>query len=174
MKPSDGRYQTATQVNVLSLVITGFGEVESLHLLENSKICIVKASNRFFSRGLSQWYGIEWKLQELGRALLLSGQNTHCYGQVRDNKSELILVIKVSPELALRNERPTRVSDDELKTRGFAEGIKAVGLIHIRGVVQVTLGESAIGGHSKGLALICKGKEKHSLITEFGELWKRN
>lgn len=28
--------------------------------------------------------------------------------------------------------------------------------------------------HSKGLAFICKGKEKHEPVTELENLWKRN
>lgn len=166
MKPSDGGYQTATQVNVLSPVKLESGEVESFHLLEDSKIYFAKARNLFFSRGLSQWYGIEWILQELGRAFLLFGNITHIYGQVRDNESELILVI-ISSESTIRIKRLTKVDDDKSKTRGFIEGIKAVGLIHSRGVTGVMSCESNLV-HSKGLALICKGKEKHNLITVLG------
>lgn len=166
MKPSDGRYQTATQVNVLSPVKLENGEVESFHLLEDSKIYFAMARNKFFSRGLSQWYGIEWILQELGRALLLFGNITHIFGQVRDNESELILVI-ISSESTLRIKRLTKVGDNKLKKQGFAKGIKAVGLIHSRGVTGVMSCESNLV-HSKGLALICKGKEKHNLITALG------
>ena len=172
MKPSDGRYQTATQVNVLSPVKLENGEVESFHLLEDSKIHFAMARNKFFSRGLSQRYGIEWILQELGRAFLLFGKITHIFGQVRDNESELILVI-ISPELAIRIKRLAKVSDNKLKRRGFAERIKAVGLIHSRGVTGVMSCESN-WAHSKGLALICKGKEKHNPNFELAVLWKRN
>ena len=172
MKLSDGRYQTATQVNVLSPVKLRNGEVESFHLLEDSKICFAMARDRIFSRGLSQWYGIEWILQELGRALLLFGKITHIFGQVRDNESELILVI-ISPEPALRIKRLTKVGDNKLKRRGFTNGIKAVGLIHSRGVAGVIFCESNLV-HSKGLALICKGEEKHNPNFELEELWKRN
>ncbi len=145
MKPSDGRYQTATQVKVFSPVIINVREVDSVHLLEDSMWHTDMARCVSLSRGLSPWYGIEWRLSRcIGRrALLFFGQITHFYGQVRDNKSELILVIRISPELALRNKRYTKVGDDKSETRGFAECIKAVGLTHSRGVAGVMPCESA-------------------------------
>ena len=172
MKPSGGRYQTVTQVNVLSAEKLQSREAESFHLLEGSKIYFAMARDKFFSRGLSQWYGIEWILWELGRAFLFFGNITHFFGQVRDNESELILVI-VSPDLAIRIKRLAKVGDDKFKRRGFSDGIKAVGLIHSRGVVGVAPYENN-WVHSKGLALVCKGTVRHSLNTELGELWKRN
>ena len=70
MKPTDGRYQTATQVKVFSLEIINVREVDSVHLLEDSMIHFDKARDVLLSRGLRPWYGIERKLQELGRACL--------------------------------------------------------------------------------------------------------
>lgn len=74
MKPPDGKYQTATKVNVLSPEIFNVREVDSFHLLEDSKICVDMVRCKFLSRGLRQWYGIERKLQELGRACLFQGR----------------------------------------------------------------------------------------------------
>ena len=163
MKSSYGKYQTATQVhpvrysktngvnpvrcllsnrvNVLSPVISNIREVESFHLLEDRKIYSVMARDIFLSRGLRQWYDIARKLQELGRALMFFGRITHSYGQVRDNKSELMLVY-ISPGLTIRNKRYTKVGDDKLKRQGFTNDNKAVGLTHSRGVAGVISCES--------------------------------
>jgi len=70
MKPTDGRYQTATQVKVFSPEIINVREVDSVHLLEDSMIHLDKVRDVLLSRGLRPWYGIAWKLQELGRACL--------------------------------------------------------------------------------------------------------
>ncbi len=71
VKPSDGRYQTATQVKVLSPAIYKVREVDSFHLLEGRTSRTVVARYGLLSRGLSPWYGIERKQQELGRARIL-------------------------------------------------------------------------------------------------------
>jgi hypothetical protein len=73
MKPTEGIYQTATQVKVISPEIFNVGKVDSVHLLEDSMMYIAKARDTSLSRGLRPWYGIGWKLQELGRACLFPG-----------------------------------------------------------------------------------------------------
>ena len=70
VKPTLGRYQTATQVKVLSPVITNVIEVDSFHVLEDTMIYFVLVRDRLLYRGLSPWYDIEWNLQELGRPSL--------------------------------------------------------------------------------------------------------
>jgi len=71
MKLQDGKYQTATQVNVLSPVITNVKEADSFHMLEGNMIYFDKVRNKLLFRGLRQWYDIERKLYELGRTKLL-------------------------------------------------------------------------------------------------------
>lgn len=67
MKPSDGRYQTTTKVKVLSPEMLDVREVDGFHLPEDSMGHTDEARGATLSRGLRPWYGIEWKLQELGR-----------------------------------------------------------------------------------------------------------
>lgn len=172
MKPMEGRYQTATQVKVLSPVIINNKEVDSFHLLEDSTICIDKARDRLLFRGLSPWYDIEWKLQELGRALTFFAKNRTKCGQVRDQKSELI-EDDIPPILAIRSKGYSKAGDFKLKKRELVEDVKAVGLTHSRGVAGAMSCE-VNKFHSKGLALICRGKERHSLIIELEQLWKQN
>jgi len=71
MKPAEGRYQTATQVKVISPEIFNVGKVDSVHWLEDSTIYFVMVRGILLSRGLRPWYGIGWKLQELGRACIV-------------------------------------------------------------------------------------------------------
>ena len=172
MKPTIGKYQTATQVKVLSPETSNIGEADSFHPLEGNMIYLGMARDKLLSRGLSPWYDIEWRLQELGRALTFFVLNPHFYGHVRDNESGLIGV-HTSPILALRKKRYSKVGDDGLKRQRFSEDVKAVGLTHSRGVTGVMPCEGDIS-HSKGLALICKGKETHSLNLDLEELWKQN
>ena len=56
------------------------------------------------------------------------------------------------------------IPENNLKKRGFRKGSAGVGLIHSRGVARVMPCEET--NHSKGLALICKGKGKHGTTTE--------
>ena len=67
MKPTGGRYQTATQVKGLSPVITNVKEVDSIHELEDNMIYLAMVRDRLLFRGLRPWYDIGWNLQELGR-----------------------------------------------------------------------------------------------------------
>ena len=74
MKPTDGRYQTEIRfrVKVLSLENTNVEGVDSVHLLEDRMICSEMVSCKLSLRGLSPWYGIARKSQELGRACISS------------------------------------------------------------------------------------------------------
>ena len=72
------------------------------------------------------------------------------------------------PVLFLRERMP----GNNLKRRGFRDGSAGVGLIHSRGVAGVMPCEEKI--HSKGLALICKGKGKHVLTTELEGTCEQN
>ena len=70
MKPAEGMHQTATQVKVLSPVIFNVREADSFHLLEGSMIDSDLVRDESFFRGLSPWYDVERRLQELGRPTL--------------------------------------------------------------------------------------------------------
>jgi hypothetical protein len=139
MESTKGKYQTATQVKVLSPVIFNVKNADSFHMLEGCMNYLDKVRDSLILRGLSPWYDIEWKLQELGRP-------------------------KILPIKGIFADNPER--------RECGEGILGVGLTHSRGVTGVMSCE--MKNHSKGLALSCKDKVKHSLITELEELWKRN
>jgi len=65
-----------------------------------------------------------------------------------------------------------RIPGNNLERRGFRDGSAGVGLIHSRGVAGVMPCEEKI--HSKGLALICKGKGKHVSTTELEDACEQN
>lgn len=65
-----------------------------------------------------------------------------------------------------------QIPGNNLKRRGFRDDCTGVGLIHSRGVAGVMPCEDMF--HSKGLALVCKGKGKHVLITELEATCKQN
>ncbi len=81
MKPPDGRYQTATQVKVLSPAINDVREADSLQSLEGRTNRTVMVRYGLLSRGLRPWYGIERKQQELGRARILLQEKPHGMGE---------------------------------------------------------------------------------------------
>jgi len=140
MKPPVGIFQTATKVKVLSSEIYNVKEADSLHLLESSTSCAVKARCGLLFRSLSPWYGIERKLSEPG-----------------------------IPVRFLREQ----ISGNNPERREFRDDCAGVGLMHSRGVAGVMPCEGSII-HSKGLALICKGKGKHVLNTELEDTCKQN
>ena len=74
MKPQDRKHQTATQVKVLSPEITLFIEADDFHISEGNKTDFVLVRSLSLYRGLSPWYGVEWKSQKLGRSKQLSHQ----------------------------------------------------------------------------------------------------
>lgn len=65
-----------------------------------------------------------------------------------------------------------QIPGNNLERRGFRDGSAGVGLIHSRGVAGAMPCEEII--HSKGLALLCKGKEKHVTTTELEGTCERN
>ena len=65
-----------------------------------------------------------------------------------------------------------QIPGNNLERRGFRDGSAGVGLIHSRGVAGVMSCEERI--HSKGLALLCKGKGKHVSTTELEDECKQN
>ena len=69
MKLSEGKYQTATQVKVLSPETLYVGEVDSFLFLENNMMYSEKVSYASLSRGLSPWYDAEGNLREPGRSM---------------------------------------------------------------------------------------------------------
>ena len=130
MKPTDGRYQTEIRfrVKVSSLENFNIEGVDSVHLLEGRISYTEMVRCKLSLRGLSPWYGIVRKSQELGRACI---------------SSRISRIVATNPE-----------------RRGRDECVQAVGLTHSRGVVGVMPGEP-LRGHSKGLAVLRKGEEKH-------------
>jgi len=161
IKPTDGRYQSATSVNGLSPEIDSVREADSVHWLEGNIIYTDKARDRLFSRGLSQCYGITGRLQELGRAKILLWARTHQTGRcvissVRVNIGKYLTYINDK-----KKRYPKEVGNDKSERQGIDEGILAVGLIHSRGVTEVMFSEPE-RRHSKGLAILRKSSKKQS------------
>jgi len=65
-----------------------------------------------------------------------------------------------------------QIPGNNLERRGFRNDSAGVGLIHSRGVAGAMPCEEII--HSKGLALLCKGKGKHVTTTELEGTCERN
>ena len=65
-----------------------------------------------------------------------------------------------------------QIPGNNLEWRGFRDGSAGVGLIHSRGVAGVMSCEEKI--HSKGLALLCKGKGRHDSTTELEGTCEQN
>jgi len=65
-----------------------------------------------------------------------------------------------------------QIPGNNLERKGFRDGSAGVGLIHSRGVAGVMSCEEKI--HSKGLALLCKGKGRHDSTTELEGTCERN
>jgi hypothetical protein len=68
VKPTEGKYRTATEVNVLSPEIINVGNGRQSSFAGRQKKGYRYGEMFLTPRGLRQWYGIEWKLQELGRS----------------------------------------------------------------------------------------------------------
>ena len=56
------------KMNVLSPVNFNVRDADGFHLSEGNTCDVVKVRHCSVSRGLRQWYGTEWELQELGRS----------------------------------------------------------------------------------------------------------
>jgi hypothetical protein len=90
MKPTVGRYQTEIRfrVKVLSLENTNIERVDSVHLLEDRISYSVRVRDNLSLRGLSHWYGIARKPQELGRACISSHRGIVANNPKRRGRSE--------------------------------------------------------------------------------------
>ena len=152
MKPTDGKYQTATQVKVLSPEIFNVGIGRQFPFTGRQQRGY--RNGEIFSppRGLRPWYGIERKLQELGRSywlydrcgrgdLSLAGVNTHLTPEIVEGNN---------PKRG-GTSKADRKSDYPIvvKKRGNACG-------------------------AKGITLLCKGLGTDCPDVEQEEQWKRN
>lgn len=133
MKLLDGRYQTATQVKVLSPVILHTKEADSVHILEGRKSDFDKARRHSLFRGLSPRYDIEKKLQELGRPILLSRSRITAYNLKR------------------RGSGKDRIGVGLIHSRGVAGIITCETKGHSKGLTLLRRGE---GKHSADKELI--------------------
>ena len=88
-------------MNVLSPVIFDVKEVDSFHILEDSTIYSDMVRNKLLFRGLRQWYGTEWRLQELGRAEVLFSENVSLVDETGKG-NDVSKRIKVSTDLFRR------------------------------------------------------------------------
>ena len=61
-------------MKVSSPEIPQFIEADGVHKSEGNKIDFALVKSRSLYRGLSPWYGVEWKSQKLGRSKQLSRQ----------------------------------------------------------------------------------------------------
>jgi len=72
MKPTDERFQAATQVNVVSLESLLVAKDDSFKTLEVSTVSCAIASMMQLCRGRRQWHGIAWSVSEPGRPYPIS------------------------------------------------------------------------------------------------------
>ena len=135
MKPLDGRYQTATQVKGLSLEKLDVKEVDSVHVLEDSKRSFVTVRSFSLFRGLRPWYDIAWNLQELGRPIKFSGSGIFVNNPERRGHEEDFVGVGLT------------------HIRGVAEVMLCECTGKMRGILKTT--------HPKGSAVICKGERRH-------------
>ena len=102
MKPTDERFQAATQVNVVSLEILQMAKDDSFKTLEVSSGPCASASTTQLCRGHRQWHGTEWNVSEPGRPYHISNpleywwtsrkyKEAEMYGRESD---KLIVVMK--------------------------------------------------------------------------------
>ena len=90
MKPTVGRYQTEIRirVKVLSLEKFNIKRADSVHVLEGRISYSVRVRDNLSLRGLSHWYGIARKSQELGRAWIISHRGIVANNPKRRGRSE--------------------------------------------------------------------------------------
>jgi len=99
MKPTNERFQAATQVNVVSLescVTKG----DSFKTLEANIVCCVTASSVQLCRGLRQWHGTAWSVSEPGRSYHISRapgywrtSGKHEEAEMYGRKSDKLIVV---------------------------------------------------------------------------------
>ena len=68
MKPTEGKYQTATEVKVSSSETINIGKGRQFSFAGRQYKASLNGKKCLAPRGLRPWYGIEGKLQELGRS----------------------------------------------------------------------------------------------------------
>jgi hypothetical protein len=117
MKPPEGKYQTATQVKVLSPEIFNVGEADSVHLLEGSIVHLAKARDVLLSRGLSPWYGIEGRLQELGRSRAFPDNRISAYNLRRRGRRDDVLEVGLAHSRGVTGVMPC---EDTIHSKGPA------------------------------------------------------
>ena len=96
MKPTNERFQAATQVNVVSLesyVTKG----DSVKTLEASIVSYAKASKVQLCRGLRQWHGTAWNVSEPGRSYHIS--RTPEYWRTSGKHKEAEMYVRKSDKL---------------------------------------------------------------------------
>lgn len=72
VKPIEATYQAATQVKVLSPVITNIIEANVFHCAEGSMKDDTMVSHHSLYRGPSPWHDMRWNLRKLGRSSVFS------------------------------------------------------------------------------------------------------
>jgi len=89
MKPTNGRFQAATQVNVVSLEILLMTKDDSFETLEVSTASCVNASMTRLCRGHRQWHGTERNMSEPGRPYHISYSMEYRQTSVRYKEAEM-------------------------------------------------------------------------------------
>jgi len=90
VKLTEGTYQAATQVKVLSPEITNIIEADVLHKTESSMKDDAMVSHHSLYRGLRPWHDKRWRLRELGRSSVFLKEyvRTSRQGQELTNDTE--------------------------------------------------------------------------------------
>jgi len=117
MKPTNERFQAATQVNVVSPVIDEFAKDDCLKTQEVSTVLCAIASILQLRRGRRQWHGIEWNVTEPGRPYYIS--KTPEYGRTSRKHEEALMYGRESDKFIV------------VKKRGNARGAKGLALLRI-------------------------------------------
>jgi hypothetical protein len=99
MKPTNERFQAATQVNVVSLEIC-VTKGDSVKTLEASIVSYANASRLQLCRGHRQWHGIAWSVSEPGRSYHISSapgywrtSRKHEEAEMYGRKSDKLIVV---------------------------------------------------------------------------------
>jgi len=95
VKLTEGTYQAATQVKVLSPEITNIIEADVLHKTESSMKDDAMVSHHSLYRGLRPWHDKRWRLRELGRSSVFLKEyvRTSRQGQELTNDTEEVGLI---------------------------------------------------------------------------------
>ncbi len=100
MKPTNERFQAATQVNVVSLESLCVTNGDSVKTLEASIVSYATASRIQLCRGLRQWHGTAWSVSEPGISYHISGisgywrtSRKHEEAEMYGRKSDKLIVV---------------------------------------------------------------------------------